>query len=114
MVPDFGNDTSWYADTGATNHVAKNFDVVDMLLILTMVLKLQLLESYFTYIGYVALPSYNYSCRLHLKSILHVLAMTKNLGSVSQLTHDNYVCYVLNLTRHMSSASKLNKKFQPR
>ena len=94
MVPDFGDDSSWYVDMGATNHVANTFDVVDTAIPYNGTETLAVgngKKLVISHIGSASLPSSSNSCPLHLKFVLHVPAVTKNLVSVSQLTPDNDV-----------------------
>jgi histone deacetylase 1/2 len=87
-------DTSWYADTGATDHLTNNLD------------QLHMKEQYhgkdhvhtangagmrITHIGQTILPTSSHP--LHLKNVLHVPSVTRNLLSVKKCTRDNNVFF---------------------
>jgi histone deacetylase 1/2 len=87
-------DPSWYADTAAMDHLTNNLD------------KLTMREQYrgkdhvqtangkgmrITHIGQSIIPTLSHS--LHLKNILHVPSVTRNLLSVKKLTSDNNVFF---------------------
>ena len=88
-------DPSWYADTGATNHLTHELD------------KLQMREPYqgkdhvhtangegmcITHVGQSILPTSS-PRPLHLKNILHVPSVTRNLLSVRRFAQDNNVFF---------------------
>jgi histone deacetylase 1/2 len=85
---------SWYADTAATDHLTNNLN------------KLTMQERYhgkdhvqtangtgmrITHIGQFIIPTSSHS--LHLKNILHVPSVTRNLLSVKRFTSDNNVFF---------------------
>jgi hypothetical protein len=87
-------DPSWYADTGATDHLTYNLD------------KLHMKEQYhgkdhvrtangagmrITHIGQSILPTPSHP--LHLKDVLHVPSVTRNLLLVKKFTRDNNVFF---------------------
>jgi histone deacetylase 1/2 len=90
----FPVDPSWYADTGATDHLTNELD------------KLHVKEQYhgkdhvhtangqgmrITHIGHSTLPTSSHP--LHLKNILHVPSVTRNLLSVKKFSLDNNVFF---------------------
>jgi hypothetical protein len=90
----FPVDPSWYADTGATDHLTNELD------------KLHVKEQYhgkdhvhtangagmrITHIGQSTIPTS--SQNLHLKNILYVPSVTRNLLSVKKFTLDNNVFF---------------------
>jgi hypothetical protein len=87
-------DPSWYADTAATDHLTNNLD------------KITMKEQYrgkdhvqaangtgmrITHIGQSIIPTSSHP--LHLKNILHVPSVTRNLLSVKKFTSDNNVFF---------------------
>jgi histone deacetylase 1/2 len=87
-------DPSWYADTGATDHLTNELD------------KLHMKEQYhgkdhvhtangagmrITHIGHSTLPTSSHP--LYLKNILHVPSVTRNLLSVKRFSRDNNVFF---------------------
>jgi histone deacetylase 1/2 len=94
--PSYPVDTSWYADTGATDHLTSQLD------------KLTTREDYrdrdqvraangsgmqIRHIGQSLLPTSN-SNSLKLNDVLHVPSVTRNLLSVHRLTKDNNVFFL--------------------
>jgi histone deacetylase 1/2 len=90
----FPVDPSWYADTGATDHLANELD------------KLHTREQYngkdhvhtangagmrITHIGQSTLPTSSHP--LHLNNVLHVPSVTRNLLSVKKFSLDNNVFF---------------------
>lgn len=92
-IPDFGDDSGWFVDSGATNHVTYSGDILDSAApytgqeTLAVANGKQLLISH---IGHARLSS-TPSSTLQLNSVLQVPSVTKNLVSVSRLTHNNNV-----------------------
>jgi histone deacetylase 1/2 len=88
--PSYPIDPNWYADTAATDHFTNDLD------------KLTMKEHYqgkdqvhaangqgmrITHIGHASIPSSSHT--LHLRNILHVPKITRNLLSVKKFTYDN-------------------------
>ena len=90
-VPDFGDDAGWYVDSRATNHVTNSGDILDQATpyngheTLAVANGKKLLISH---IDRAHIPSTS-SSSLQLSFVLQVPSVTKNLVSVSKLTHDN-------------------------
>ncbi|KAJ4711692.1 Retrovirus-related Pol polyprotein from transposon TNT 1-94 [Melia azedarach] len=94
--PETTIDPAWYLDSGASNHVTNNlanlsigseFKGEEQLVVGNGCL------LNITHIGYASLPTAHIQDikHLHLKDILHVPAITKNLISVSKLISDNNI-----------------------
>uniref|UniRef100_A0A803QC77 Integrase catalytic domain-containing protein n=1 Tax=Cannabis sativa TaxID=3483 RepID=A0A803QC77_CANSA len=93
FIPDFGDDSGWFVDMGATNHVTNGLDNLDSAVTYPGTEGLAVGDGkklLISNIGLASLPTYS-SNNLRLNSVLHVPAITKNLVSVSQLTNDNCV-----------------------
>uniref|UniRef100_A0A803NPY8 Integrase catalytic domain-containing protein n=1 Tax=Cannabis sativa TaxID=3483 RepID=A0A803NPY8_CANSA len=93
FIPDFGDDSGWFVDTGATNHVTNGLENLDSAVAYPGSEGLAVGDGkklLISNIGLATLPT-SKNTHLNLQSILHVPAMTKNLVSVSQLTNDNLV-----------------------
>ncbi|XP_062075736.1 uncharacterized protein LOC133779850 [Humulus lupulus] len=92
-VSDFGDDAAWYADTGATNHVAYGMEHLEFAVPYNGIETLTAgnsKELIISHIGKYILPSHS-SSPLKLRFVLKVLSITKNLVSVSKLAQDNDV-----------------------
>ena len=89
----YGYDTNWYADSGATDHITANLD------------KLKVRDKYkgtdqvhtasgsgmrISNIGHTILHTPNK--KFHLQNILHVPSANKNLVSVHRFASDNNTC----------------------
>jgi histone deacetylase 1/2 len=88
----YGVDTNWYSDTGATDHITGELNK------LTMKEKYTGLEQIHAangqgmsirHVGHAIVDTPSKS--LHLKNVLHVPHVTKNLVSVHRFTKDNHV-----------------------
>uniref|UniRef100_A0A803PRX7 Reverse transcriptase Ty1/copia-type domain-containing protein n=1 Tax=Cannabis sativa TaxID=3483 RepID=A0A803PRX7_CANSA len=93
FIPDFGDDSGWYVDTGATNHLTNGLDSHESAIPYPSTESLAVGDGkklLISNIGLATLPAFN-STNLKLNSVLHVPVITKNLVSVSQLTNDNFV-----------------------
>uniref|UniRef100_A0A803Q264 Retrovirus-related Pol polyprotein from transposon TNT 1-94-like beta-barrel domain-containing protein n=1 Tax=Cannabis sativa TaxID=3483 RepID=A0A803Q264_CANSA len=93
FLPNFGSDSGWFMDIGATNHVTNGIENLDSSTAYSRPEGLAVGDGKKLVISKVCLatlPSLN-SCPLKLNLVLHVPTITKNLVSVSQLTNDNYV-----------------------
>jgi histone deacetylase 1/2 len=94
VTPSYPVDPAWYVDTSATDHFTNNLA------------KLSIQEPYqgkdqvqiangagmrIKHIGHSIIPSSSHP--LHLKNILHIPSITRNLLSVKKFTHDNNVFF---------------------
>ena len=92
-TPDIMIDPSWYADSGATNHVTVEMNNLSLKKPYEGHEKLMIGNGKsldITHIGHSYLPI-PYAKSLHLKNILGVPKITKNLVNISKLTADNHI-----------------------
>uniref|UniRef100_A0A803P3U5 Retrovirus-related Pol polyprotein from transposon TNT 1-94-like beta-barrel domain-containing protein n=1 Tax=Cannabis sativa TaxID=3483 RepID=A0A803P3U5_CANSA len=92
-VPGFGDDQGWYVDTGATHHISYSEAPLDTTTPYSDSESVAVGDGkklIISHIGKAFIPSKN-SSPLLLNSVLQVPSITKNLVSVSNLTHDNNV-----------------------
>ena len=85
------NDASWFLDSGATHHVTSTTDSMNTNSEYSGTGKLALGDGSklpITHIGHIILPT---SRSLHLKNVLMVPSITKNLISISKFTIENDV-----------------------
>uniref|UniRef100_A0A803PTR4 Retrovirus-related Pol polyprotein from transposon TNT 1-94-like beta-barrel domain-containing protein n=1 Tax=Cannabis sativa TaxID=3483 RepID=A0A803PTR4_CANSA len=90
---DFGDDSGWFVDTGATNNITSGIDNLDIVVPYTGSEGVAVGDGKklsISHIGSNTLSSVH-SIPLSLNSVLHVPSIKKNLVSVSQLTRDNNV-----------------------
>ena len=86
-------DSSWYADSGAINHVTTKMNNLSLKKPYEGQEKLMIGNGKsldITHIGHSYFPI-PYAKSLHLKNILRVPKITKNLVSISKLTVDNHI-----------------------
>ncbi|KAH9754624.1 retrovirus-related pol polyprotein from transposon RE1 [Citrus sinensis] len=94
-VVDYGvvADPAWYIDSGATNHVTKEAGIFSSYSVYHGFDKLHVGNGMGLHIKHVGCTRLNTlaATSIYLNNILHVLAITKNLLSVSKLLADNDV-----------------------
>lgn len=96
-APDSNSTQSWYPDSGATHHVTN--DAANMTEHVTLTGSEEILMGNgqglsITSVGSKSFPSpYHPNTFLHLKNLLHVPSITKNLVSVSKFAKDNAVYF---------------------
>ena len=101
-TPQFVSDDAWYLDSGATHHTTSNSAALDIKAEYNGSGKLLVGNGSALPISHIGHSSLSYSRPLHLRNILLVLAIKKNLISISQFTlHNNVIiefdashCYV--------------------
>uniref|UniRef100_A0A803PV09 Retrovirus-related Pol polyprotein from transposon TNT 1-94-like beta-barrel domain-containing protein n=1 Tax=Cannabis sativa TaxID=3483 RepID=A0A803PV09_CANSA len=92
LVQDFGDDSCWYAEIGATAHItfdATNLDNQHAYNGPKTLVMGDGKKFLISHVGNSTLPSYNPSCPRQLQSVLQVPSITKNFISVSKLVDDN-------------------------
>uniref|UniRef100_A0A803Q570 Retrovirus-related Pol polyprotein from transposon TNT 1-94-like beta-barrel domain-containing protein n=1 Tax=Cannabis sativa TaxID=3483 RepID=A0A803Q570_CANSA len=89
----FGDDSGWFAEAGAINHVTNSVDNLDSDMIYTGTETLSIGDGkklLISHVGSACLPSSS-SAPLNLHYVLEVPYINKNLVSVSKVTEDNDV-----------------------
>jgi histone deacetylase 1/2 len=85
-------DPRWYVDTGSTDHVTNDFEKMHVKETYTCQEQVHVANGigmhFFICQALLPTPS---SCHLHLRNILHVPDVTKNILSVKKFTRDNNV-----------------------
>ncbi|PKA49930.1 Retrovirus-related Pol polyprotein from transposon TNT 1-94 [Apostasia shenzhenica] len=92
--PGISTDPAWFPDSGASHHVTPDYTILNNPTPYMSADTVQIGNGTglrITNLGDTHLPSL--SRHLHLKNILHVPSITKNLLSVRQFTHDNNVIF---------------------
>lgn len=86
-------DSAWYADSGASSHVTSDLGKLSTYSTYVGIEKLAVGSGEqldITNNGNMSINSHTKSkCALHLKNVLHVPHIAKNLLSISRFTHDN-------------------------
>ena len=86
------SDDAWYLDSGATHHTTSNFAALDIKTEYSGFGKLLVGNGSALPISHIGHSSLSYSRPLHLRNILLVPAIKKNLISISQFTlHNNVI-----------------------
>lgn len=97
--PTFVEDTCWFPDSGATNHVTNDLNQLSINSEYTGPEKIHVGNGMGLPITHVGSASLHVNSRVfHLKNLLHVPSITKNLLSVSQFCTDNNVYFEFNST----------------
>ncbi|KAH6823664.1 hypothetical protein C2S53_004231 [Perilla frutescens var. hirtella] len=95
--PAYSNDVCWYPDSGASNHITHDFNNLNIASDYHGAEKLQIGNrtglSIVHYGDSFARSSQSHTHIFHLKNLLHVPSITKNLISVSQFAKDNNVYF---------------------
>ena len=103
------NDASWFLDSGATHHVTSTIDSMNTNSEYSGTGKLALGDGSklpIKHIGHIILPT---SRSLHLKNVLIVPSITKNLISISKFTIENDVIVDFDSTAAISRANNHGK-----
>lgn len=98
-LPDFVDDNCWFPDSGATNHVTNDLGHLSMSPEYAGRGKIYTGNAIGLPIHHIGHNSFFSNSRvLHLKILLHVPSITKNLISVSQFCSDNNVFFEFHST----------------
>ncbi|KAL5736516.1 hypothetical protein ACOSQ2_031304 [Xanthoceras sorbifolium] len=111
--PESVNDQAWYVDSGATNHVTADLNNLSLKQEYRGNDKLVIGDGnhlHISNIGHSTIQTHTTPYhQLHLKNILHVPSITKNLLSISKLTKDNNAFAEFHDNGCMCKSPKSNK-----